>query len=99
MEVTGEIQDIILQYTENFGAQHFLEHYIYAFFDCSGLSYDRISAVKTFLEGTLKSKDCIGSINQYRDMMDGLLLMDRSIYEGLKSELKGRFDLSNITEL
>ncbi len=49
-------------------------------------------AIKLYLKENLVGKECIGSINAYCGRLNGFLVMDRELYEMLRSEASNIFE-------
>lgn len=91
--ISEELQQVILLYQDTFGEEHFRSEYCYVFFDFQVVSPIRSGEIIGFLKAFMKGRDCVGSINNYKNLfLDGLLLMDRKIFVELSNEMRSRFE-------
>ena len=55
--------------------------------------------IKNFLIRSMRGQNCIGSVNTFKNSLDGMFLIERTFYEQLKRELKSYYDVSSVKEL
>ena len=73
-----------MNYTDTFGGHHFAENYLYVFFDFGTLAPFRQGEIKEYIQGYLQEKDCIGSINTFRNFLNGVLLLNKKYYQEMR---------------
>ena len=83
-----KVQNLIIDY----GEKYTMEQYAYVYYDFGNdLAEDQMIQMKAFLKDKLHGKDCIGSINAYCGRVNGFLLMDYNIFEGLERQAREYF--------
>lgn len=96
-----ELQGALLDYISMYG-EHFHQNYVYAYFDFSEGPDDVKAAAEAFITQYLKNKDCLGSLNKFKSReqlrLDGLLLLERRLFDEFRNELLHRFDFRGLEE-
>ena len=85
-KISEELQKCLIQYFEHYAKQNPVK-YVYVWYEFGGqLPPDNQIEIKAFLKREVKGEDCVGSINNYCNRLNGFLLLDSQLFEALRAK-------------